>query len=326
MRRILASKSGFTLIELAISMAILLIVITPLASSFITSTANNHRAELQLEANLFAERYMEEWKRSGVVVCNADGTPKKIDDVPNAAGTLVVKRVATPVDNNIVTGQVSTVVPGTINEPSAPTEKPDPYTNVDASGHRDPAVVMKPPVASAIENYQLGDGTSDMKTLLGTDFTGSFTLDGTGLHDTYDTNDPKIPDTAINISQIGNTLTIDNGTTTKSLTYTDQVSLVFLVKRDAKTTSLPIITVKAADKPMKIYILRGYDANNNLYPEPSVMVTPGLDNVQIFKNLFLQPATVNSHRMYKVDVMVYRKVGASTESPLITLTSYMRIK
>lgn len=96
------NKSGLTLVEVIISLAILGIIIIPLSSLFLNSVKNNVRSEDQLKANQLAQEKMEEIMHKNVL-SNASDTETEDDftiaysiedmagygGVANTTGTLV---------------------------------------------------------------------------------------------------------------------------------------------------------------------------------------------------------------------------------------------
>ncbi|PAB58506.1 type II secretion system protein [Anaeromicrobium sediminis] len=58
--KIINNNKGLTLVEVLVSIAILGIIITPLASLFVSSVRNNTNAQDRLIANQVAQRYMEQ--------------------------------------------------------------------------------------------------------------------------------------------------------------------------------------------------------------------------------------------------------------------------
>ncbi|WHH59658.1 hypothetical protein [Petroclostridium sp. X23] len=61
-KNVLVEDWGMSLVEVLVSIAILGVIVTPLASMFISSIRTDHEAEIRLQALTIAQRYMELYK------------------------------------------------------------------------------------------------------------------------------------------------------------------------------------------------------------------------------------------------------------------------
>jgi prepilin-type N-terminal cleavage/methylation domain-containing protein len=85
-------RKGLTLIEIVVTIAVMGIVITPLASMFIVSAKINRESDIKYKATMTAQRHMEEIKAMHEI---------SLDDYVFNSSTKSYERVVSKTDNEL---------------------------------------------------------------------------------------------------------------------------------------------------------------------------------------------------------------------------------
>lgn len=289
-------KSGYTLIELIVSLAILLIVITPLSGYFLVSADNNQSARAVQEANLLAQSEMERWKQSGVV---GDLTPPDV-----TSGNYVIRRRA------ILENRDGNGIPTLGSEPVAPVVPRNPD---------DPLYSVANPIPSSIENYAYPEDQPS-----GVDATLHLLDDGI----IFDSNSKDSGTfSTINLSVNNLTASLDYGAGIRNISllqgHPDAFDLMIDIQTDTPVRELIALNQNIL-KDVHVYIYRGNKPGGGLYNEAAFRANPLSERVMVYHNLVRVPQGTNVNRLYRVSVEVFENDNLT--APLVKLDSMIKTK
>ncbi len=298
--RLWHNKKGYTLIEVMVSLAILGLIVVPVANLFLSSVVNNRHARDEMEAGQLAQEVMESLKNNPQVPVSQGATVR----LDRYSGRYSVQIVAAPVSHTIS---------GTANTP------------LDISGE-DPVVI--PSASPSTVDYQFNGFSAPTSQ-------DAISFNGTAIDYQSDVfpglNDGEsilleMVDSDASHKKIRLTVGGSPGSPYEYTPSTDgsgnqSVSLV-INDNTALNLNLTALNNSTGNVALNVIIVRGLQGDGTNYPDNIITGTAhGTGDVKIIKNLLSAPA--NTDRLYDITVHVFR---VSDARELSVLQSYKRMK
>lgn len=297
----LNSKKGYTLIELIVTIAILMIVVVPLGGYFVVSSQNNQSARMQQEATLLAQSELEKWKQSGLV---GDLAPEDV-----IVGNYVIRKRA------VLENRETNTISATGVEPVAPTKPPESEA---------PLHVVQPPIGSAVENYEYPDELPS-----GIDATLHLYSDGIQFDaESVGTKDIGVfSQITLKVNNLEGVLNYGAGAKTTGLSqgHADALDLLIDVQTDIPSRELIALDTDIL-KDAHIYIYRASKPGGGYYSDSAFTANPVIDKLKIYHNLARAPQGSNANRLYRVSIEIFELKDTAKSKSLVKLDTMMHTK
>lgn len=319
------NSKGYTLIEVMVSMAILGIIIIPLAGLFLRSTTTNKLAQEEMEAGQLAQSYMERLRAQDTIAKFEKSFVPKGDSEETPDHRYVVRWTYEGSQNlaahSITEGkkQISSydLSGGTIPNPELA-----PITDYKYSTFTAPAV-------ACTATFQFSNQAA------GTDPV----IEVNGVSAVLNQVDPD--NVMIQIDEATNRVRVSHGVHSQDVNALTPLSEADISAIDpAKPVCVAVynrcgVPVKVYGAPgltrnLKIYLIQGYNATQGVNYSDSVtteaITQQESQNVSFIRNLLESPPSLQvSARVYKLTVTVFRKSG-NKEIEITSLSSFKRME